>query len=342
MNCPKCNTPNPDGQKFCGNCGTELPNEEKVSSPSNDNTFSYQGNKQSPQPKKKKHGCLIAIIVVVVLFIGIGILFGSGNSNDSGNSESGNKKETTESEKKEYVDDIENFMADLNDDNFHACIASGGGRMQITMDRYEADWSMVERGWKIHVMGEGRQFASATEAIETYRKETGVVDQDLPGFVIAKDGQPVGTIDDGDSVVLFNFRGDRAQEISLAFDGDESFDKFDRVKVPQVKFAGMLQYDADLQIPKNYLTEPPKIKYTLTEELCKHGVREYAISETQKYGHVTYFWNGNRSEKFSDELEVWEEVPSDVIPFDQKPWMKATEVTEKMVDAIASGKYQFI
>lgn len=78
MNCPKCNTPNPDGQKFCGNCGTELPNEEKVSSPSNDNTFSYQGSKQSPQPKKKKHGCLIAIIVVVVLFIGIGILFGSG------------------------------------------------------------------------------------------------------------------------------------------------------------------------------------------------------------------------------------------------------------------------
>ena len=149
----------------------------------------------------------------------------------------------------EYVDQIEKCMADLNDDNFHACIASGGGRMQITMDRYEADWSMVERGWKIHVMGEGRQFASATEAIETYREESGVVDQDLPGFVIAKDGQPVGTIDDGDSVVLFNFRGDRAQEISLAFDGDESFDKFDRVKVPNVKFAGMLQYDADLQIP---------------------------------------------------------------------------------------------
>lgn len=115
MNCPKCNTPNPDGQKFCGNCGTELPNEEKVSSPSNDNTFSYQDNKQSPQPKKKKHGCLIAIIVVVVLFIGIGILFGSGNSNDSGNSESGNKKETTESEKKEYVDDIEAVASNPDD-----------------------------------------------------------------------------------------------------------------------------------------------------------------------------------------------------------------------------------
>ena len=206
----------------------------------------------------------------------------------------------------------------VHSNNFHACIASGGGRMQITMDRYEADWSMVERGWKIHVMGEGRQFASTTEAIETYRKELNVVDQDLPGFVIAKDGAPVGTIDDGDSVVLFNFRGDRAQEISLAFDGDASFDKFDRVKVPNVKFAGMLQYDADLQIPKNYLTEPPKIKYTLTEELCKHGIREYAISETQKYGHVTYFWNGNRSEKFD------------------------AEITDKLCEAIESGNYDFI
>lgn len=242
----------------------------------------------------------------------------------------------------QYINQIEAVMNELNDDTFHACIASGGGRMQITMDRYEADWSMVERGWKIHVMGEGRAFESATQAIETYRNETGVVDQDMPGFVIEKDGKPVGTIEDGDSVILFNFRGDRAQEISLAFDGDENFDKFDRVKVPNVKFAGMLQYDADLQIPKNYLTEPPKIKYTLTEELCKHGVREYAISETQKYGHVTYFWNGNRSEKFDEALETYVEIPSDVVPFDQRPWMKAAEITDQLCEAIESGNYDFL
>ena len=241
-----------------------------------------------------------------------------------------------------YVEDIESFMAGLNDDDFHACIASGGGRMQITMDRYEANWAMVEEGWKIHVMGEGRQFASTTEAIETYRSETGVVDQDLPGFVIAEDGKPVGTIEDGDSVILFNFRGDRAQELSLAFDGDESFDKFDRVKVPNVLYAGMLQYDADLQIPKRYLTEPPKIKYTLTEELCKHGIREYAISETQKYGHVTYFWNGNRSEKIDADLETYVEVKSDVVPFEQRPWMKSAEITDQLCEAIESGKYDFL
>lgn len=241
-----------------------------------------------------------------------------------------------------YVDEIESFMANLNDDTFNACIASGGGRMQITMDRYEANWAMVEEGWHIHVLGEGRQFASATEAIETYRNETGVVDQDLPGFVIAKDDKPVGTIEDGDSVVLFNFRGDRAQELSLAFDGDESFDKFDRVRVPNVLYAGMLQYDADLNIPHKYLTEPPKIRYTLTEELCKYGIREFAISETQKYGHVTYFWNGNRSEKFDENLETYSEIKSDVVPFEQRPWMKSAEITDELIEAIESGKYDFI
>ncbi|MEG0735610.1 MAG: 2,3-bisphosphoglycerate-independent phosphoglycerate mutase [Longicatena sp.] len=240
-----------------------------------------------------------------------------------------------------YVEDIENYMAELNDDNFHACIASGGGRMNITMDRYEANWSMVEKGWHIHVLGEGRMFASAKEAIETYRNETGVVDQDLPGFVIEKDGKAVGTIEDGDSVVLFNFRGDRAQEISLAFDHAD-FDKFDRVRTPKVMYAGMLQYDADLNIPNNFLTYPPKIKHTLTEELCKYGIREYAISETQKFGHVTYFWNGNRSEKFDEKLEDYVEIKSDVIPFEQRPWMKSAEITDVLMAAIESGNYDFI
>ncbi len=242
----------------------------------------------------------------------------------------------------QYVDEIENFMNDLNDDTFDARIASGGGRMQITMDRYEANWPMVEEGWNIHVHGQGRQFASATEAIETYRKESGVVDQDLPGFVIAADGEPVGKIEDGDSVILFNFRGDRAQEICRAFDEGDEFDKFDRGNKPDVNFAGMLQYDADLNIPKKYLTEPPKIRYTLTEELVNAGVNEYAISETQKFGHVTYFWNGNRSEKFDDELETYVEVQSDVIPFEQRPWMKSAEITDQFVEAIESGKYGFL
>ena len=243
----------------------------------------------------------------------------------------------------EYVEKLERTIAELNDGSYDARIASGGGRMQITMDRYQANWGMVERGWNIHVFGKGRAFASAKEAIETYRAEQpGVIDQDLPGFVIAENGEPVGTMKDGDSVILFNFRGDRALELSMAFDGDESFSHFDRGAMPKVLYAGMLQYDGDLCIPRKYLVSPPEIRHTLTELLVENGINEYACSETQKYGHVTYFWNGNRSEKFSEELETWEEVPSDVRSFDECPWMKGTEIADLVIAAIESGKYGFI
>ncbi len=243
----------------------------------------------------------------------------------------------------EYVDQLEKTIAELKDASYDVRIASGGGRMQITMDRYQANWGMVEKGWNIHVHGEGRQFASAKEAIETYRSEQpGVIDQDLPGFVIAENGVPVGPMKDGDSVILFNFRGDRALELSMAFDGDASFDKFNRGAVPNVLYAGMLEYDGDLHIPHKYLVNPPQIRHTLTELLVENGINEYACSETQKYGHVTYFWNGNRSEKFSEELETWEEVPSDVRSFDECPWMKGTEITDLVIAAIESGKYGFI
>ena len=241
----------------------------------------------------------------------------------------------------EYVDMLEKVLSELSTDGCDYAIASGGGRMQITMDRYEANWGMVEKGWRTHVQGQGRLFASAKEAIETYRAETGCIDQDLPAFVIERNGAPLAPIANGDSVILFNFRGDRAQEISLAFDRKD-FDKFDRGDYTGVKFAGMLQYDGDLNIPEHYLVQPPVIKNTLTEVLCAAGIHEYALSETQKYGHVTYFWNGNRSGKVDPALEDYEEVPSDVIPFEQAPAMKSKEITEKMVAAMASGKYQFL
>ena len=243
----------------------------------------------------------------------------------------------------EYVDQLEETIAELKDASYDVRIASGGGRMQITMDRYQANWGMVKAGWDIHVHGEGRAFGSAREAIETYRNEQpGVIDQDLPGFVVAENGKPVGAMQDGDSVILFNFRGDRALELSMAFDGDASFDKFDRGAVPKVLYAGMLEYDGDLHIPHKYLVNPPQIRNTLTELLVENVINEYACSETQKYGHVTYFWNGNRSEKFSEELETWQEVPSDVRSFDECPWMKGTEITDLVIAAIESGKYGFI
>ncbi len=243
----------------------------------------------------------------------------------------------------EYINPFEQFIASLSDDTCCIKIASGGGRMKITMDRYEANWAMVELGWKTHVLGEGRQFASAAEAVETYRAEYKVIDQDLPPFVIAEDGKPVGTINDGDSVVFFNFRGDRSIEISKTFDAPEgAFDKFDRVRVPKVVYAGMLEYDGDLHIPSKYLVSPPEITNTMGEYLANTGVSQYAISETQKYGHVTYFWNGNKSGKFSEENETYVEVLSDVVPFEQRPWMKCAEITDKLIEALESGKYKYL
>lgn len=240
----------------------------------------------------------------------------------------------------DYVRPFEAFLDSLRDDSFDICIASGGGRMSITMDRYEANWAMVKRGWDTHVLGEGRQFASAEEAIQTYRSELGVIDQDLPPFIIAKDGAPVGTVEDGDSVIFYNFRGDRSIEISRSFD-EAVFDKFDRVRYPKVIYAGMLEYDGDLHIPARYLVSPPEITNTLGEYLADTGIPQYAISETQKYGHVTYFWNGNKSGKFDEASETYVEIPSDVVPFEQRPWMKCAEITDRLIDALREGKHRF-
>lgn len=241
----------------------------------------------------------------------------------------------------DYLAAMAELFKELNDDHFNAAIASGGGRMYITMDRYEANWEMVKRGWDCHVHGIGRKFHSAEEAITTYRRDYGLIDQDLKEFVIVDDdNKPIGLIQDHDSVLLFNFRGDRAIEISRTFDEDD-FPYFDRGVRPKVYYAGMLEYDGDLHIPNHYLVEPPAIKETMSEYLVKDRIKSYAISETQKFGHVTYFWNGNNSAKFSEELETWVEVKSDVVPFEQRPWMKAAEITDLLVEAIKKKDNEF-
>lgn len=241
----------------------------------------------------------------------------------------------------EYVERCDKFLAGINGGGaVDYCVASGGGRMHITMDRYNADWTMVERGWNTHVKGEGPRFATMREAVETFRKEQpGILDQDLPAFVIERDGAPVGPILAGDSVVFFNFRGDRSLEITKAFEAEE-LTEFDRGPKPDVLYAGMMQYDGDLCVPEKYLVSPPAIDRTMSEYLSDAGVKQFAISETQKYGHVTYFFNGNNSGKFS--TETWQEIPSDICPFEEAPKMKAKEITDAVVAAIASGEYRFI
>ena len=242
----------------------------------------------------------------------------------------------------EYIEKLETFLAQFREQGHDYAIASGGGRMITTMDRYEADWDIVKRGWQAHVLGAARPFSSARKAIETFRNEKpGITDQYLPAFTIVDERGPVGPIQDGDSVVYFNFRGDRAIEISRAFD-EKDFNCFDRERYPDVLYAGMMQYDGDLQIPRNYLVAPPVIQETISEYLAYSGIKQYAVSETQKFGHVTYFWNGNRSGKFDDKSETYEEIPSDKIEFDLKPWMKAGEITDAMIRALESKKYGFL
>ena len=233
-----------------------------------------------------------------------------------------------------YIEALETVLEDVGGD---CKIASGGGRMTTTMDRYEADWAMVQQGYDAHVHGKAAHtFATATDAIQYFYDVLDVSDQFMPAFVIADEQQPVGRIEDGDSLVFFNFRGDRAIEISRAFD-DKNLTTITRGKRPDVLYAGMMEYDGDLHVPKRYLVEPPQIDRTLGEYLARAGVRQFACSETQKFGHVTYFWNGNRSGKFDDALEEYVEIPSDNVRFEQRPWMKAAQITDRTIEALRGG-----
>ncbi|KAH7654152.1 Phosphoglycerate mutase 2,3-bisphosphoglycerate-independent protein [Dioscorea alata] len=240
-----------------------------------------------------------------------------------------------------FVETLENDLSKLREKGVDAQIASGGGRMYVTMDRYENDWGVVKRGWDAQVLGGApHKFQTAVEAVKKLREDPNANDQYLPPFVIVDEsGKPVGPILDGDAVVTFNFRADRMVMIAKALEY-EDFDKFDRVRVPKIHYAGMLQYDGELKLPKHYLVDPPEIERTSGEYLVHNGIRTFACSETVKFGHVTFFWNGNRSGYFDASMEEYVEIPSDAgITFNVQPKMKALEIAEKARDAILSRKF---
>ncbi|XP_023737781.1 2,3-bisphosphoglycerate-independent phosphoglycerate mutase [Lactuca sativa] len=240
-----------------------------------------------------------------------------------------------------HAETLEKDLSELRAKGIDAQIASGGGRMYVTMDRYENDWQVVKRGWDAQVLGEApHKFKNAVEAIKKLREAPNANDQYLPPFVIVDDGgKAVGPIVDGDAVVTVNFRADRMTMLAQALEY-EKFDKFDRVRFPKIRYAGMLQYDGELKLPSHYLVSPPLIERTSGEYLVNNGIRTFACSETVKFGHVTFFWNGNRSGCFNSEKEEYVEIPSDSgITFNEKPKMKAFEIGEKARDAILSGKF---
>ena len=215
-------------------------------------------------------------------------------------------------------------------------IATGGGRMHITMDRYNADWNMVQRGYMCHVHGQGERFPDAASAIQQYYEaDPKRDDQWIPSFVI----DDYSRMKDGDAVLLFNFRGDRAIEISRALE-EKNFSEFDRGIHPDIFFAGMMEYDGDLHVPTHYLVAPPQIDDTVGERMANAQKRVLSISETQKFGHVTYFFNGNKSEALPFEEQI--ELPSHNVPFDQLPEMSAREVTQKVCEAIEEGSFDLI
>ena len=271
-----------------------------------------------------------------------------------------------------YIERLEKFCQKFPDADIR--IASGGGRMVMTADRYENDWNMVKLGYDAMVYGKApRQFSSATEAIKTLRAEQpGIQDQHLPAFVIvdnvvgrsplasraikAKSSsaevagrvKPIGRIMNGDAVIYYDFRADRAVEIAEAFTAAR-FDKFDRtggsktVKDPDnnlgpyIYFAGLAEYDADRHIPKHVLVPPVTIDTPLNTFLGQQDINQLAISETVKFGHITYYFNGNSYRKAPGEKHI--EIPSDSQPFNTRPWMKSAEITDVALENLDKHKF---
>ncbi|MFT5260564.1 MAG: 2,3-bisphosphoglycerate-independent phosphoglycerate mutase [Saprospiraceae bacterium] len=241
-----------------------------------------------------------------------------------------------------YLLQLEQQLVDINAEGFDYQIASGGGRQVITMDRYNANVDMVKQGYDCHVLAKGPRVESAMQAVEQfYQAKPRGTDQDIPAFVVeGQDGEALGPIVDGDAVILTNFRGDRAMEISRALE-QINFAEFDRGILPDLYFTSIIEYDGDLHIPQQFLVSPPIIERTMGEYLCAQKLRSFAVSETQKFGHVTYFWNGNRSGYVCEELETYQEIKSDVIPFDQAPLMKAEEITQATIDLLKQPDMKF-
>ncbi len=243
-----------------------------------------------------------------------------------------------------YVSRVEDTLdtVNLNQDRDYR-IASAGGREVITMDR-DHDWSKVDMGWQAHVHGQAEyQFRSVSEGIEYFRSQTpDLVDQDMPGFVIADvNGASVGSMQDGDAVIVMNFRSDRAIEITEAFCLDD-FDGFNRGRRPDVLFAGMMVYDEDRDIPALRIMGSTRVDNPFGKRILDLGIRQFRLTETQKFPHVTFFFNGGRREPLDTTMEDYILVPSDKgISFADAPAMKAAEIADKAVGLIASGEYGF-
>ncbi|MBR2766926.1 2,3-bisphosphoglycerate-independent phosphoglycerate mutase [Candidatus Saccharibacteria bacterium] len=240
----------------------------------------------------------------------------------------------------EYIKQFEDFASKFADADIK--IASGGGRMVCVADRYENDWNVVKSGFDMMRWGKADYyFHSAEEGVSALRREhAGVQDQNLPAFVIVDDNEkPVGTIEIGDALIYFDFRADRAIEIAQAFTYFD-FPYFERgnYSPDDVYFVGMTEYNSDTHVPEHRLVEQVVISDTLNQFLSSHEVSQFAVSETVKFGHITYYFNGNSYEKASG--EEFYQVDSYTEPFETRPWMRCAEITDVAISNL--DKYKFV
>jgi len=243
-----------------------------------------------------------------------------------------------------FVCELEEDFAFINDhDGFFYAFASGGGREMVVMDR-DNNWPKVAEGWDLMVHGKGNhRFPSMLAAINHFRAEQAdLVDQDMPGFVIVDDqDRPVGAMADGDAVIMMNFRGDRAIEITEAFELDD-FDAFERGQRPDITYAGMMVYDEDRNLPALQLMGPTKVENPFGRRILSMGIKQFRLTETQKYPHVTFFFNGGYRKPLDASMEDYILIDSDKgVSFADAPQMKAVEIAEKAVALIESGEYGF-
>lgn len=244
----------------------------------------------------------------------------------------------------QYITQLEKLFADVMSQHpdWDYRFASGGGREVITMDR-DKNWTKVEKGWKTHVLGQsGNVFDSAVEAVEHFRKLTpGLVDQDCQPFNIRDKSGDIPKIVDGDSVVFMNFRADRAIEITRAF-VEDGFDGFDVSLRPKVYYAGMMVYDEDSDMPANRIVGSPEVPNPFGKRILELGLNQFRLAETQKYAHVTFFFNGGYRNPLDPKKEDYFLINSDKIDsFALAPKMKAEEIAAQAVKFIQSKNFDY-
>jgi len=242
-------------------------------------------------------------------------------------------RDTPPSSGQKYIEDLEAFIERTG----AGTVATVSGRY-YAMDR-DNRWDRVKRVYEAMVQGEGLKVFSAAEAVsEAYSR--GETDEFVPPTVVVKEGRPVATVKDGDAVIFFNFRADRAREITRAFVSDD-FDGFERTKRPALSgFACMTEYDPGLNA--GVLFQAKGLHNILGEVLSKNGVKQFRVTETEKYAHVTFFFNGGREEPFQGEQRLLIPSVKDVATYDQKPEMRALEIASAAVEKIVSGECSFL